>query len=186
MVQIEIDSGSGFCFGVTTAIRKAEEELEKGGILYCLGDMRLDIVDDAMELIERLRSLGVEVDVAGEIELCHLIEVLDDDGLGLGLTYETKYLSMTFLTEDHDLRGVFIILFLDALLELEHHRTGGIDDLDVVLTGELIGLRGFAMGTQQYLDIMQLAHIIVIDGDQSHLAQTITLHTIVDDITKTV
>ena len=41
MVQIEIDSGSGFCFGVTTAIRKAEEELEKGGILYCLGDIVL-------------------------------------------------------------------------------------------------------------------------------------------------
>ena len=28
-LQIEIDSGSGFCFGVTTAIRKAEEELPK-------------------------------------------------------------------------------------------------------------------------------------------------------------
>ena len=27
MIQIEIDSGSGFCFGVTTAIKKAEEEL---------------------------------------------------------------------------------------------------------------------------------------------------------------
>ena len=29
-MQIEIDHGSGFCFGVTTAIKKAEEELEKG------------------------------------------------------------------------------------------------------------------------------------------------------------
>ena len=28
MLQIEIDNGSGFCFGVTTAIQKAEEELE--------------------------------------------------------------------------------------------------------------------------------------------------------------
>ena len=28
MVNIEIDNGSGFCFGVTTAIQKAEEELE--------------------------------------------------------------------------------------------------------------------------------------------------------------
>ena len=28
--KIEIDEGSGFCFGVTTAIKKAEEELEKG------------------------------------------------------------------------------------------------------------------------------------------------------------
>ena len=26
-VEIEIDNGSGFCFGVTTAIKKAEEEL---------------------------------------------------------------------------------------------------------------------------------------------------------------
>ena len=38
-LQIEIDEGSGFCFGVTTAIKKAEEELAKGGSLYCLGDI---------------------------------------------------------------------------------------------------------------------------------------------------
>ena len=38
-MQIEIDSGSGFCFGVTTAIRKAEEELAAGKTLYCLGDI---------------------------------------------------------------------------------------------------------------------------------------------------
>ena len=28
-MQIEMDNGSGFCFGVTTAIKKAEEELAK-------------------------------------------------------------------------------------------------------------------------------------------------------------
>ena len=39
MLQIEIDNGSGFCFGVTTAIKKAEEELAKDGTLYCLGDI---------------------------------------------------------------------------------------------------------------------------------------------------
>ena len=33
-VQIEIDNGSGFCFGVTTAIKKAEEELAGGKTLY--------------------------------------------------------------------------------------------------------------------------------------------------------
>ena len=36
MVNVEIDEGSGFCFGVTTAIKKAEEELAKGTTLYCL------------------------------------------------------------------------------------------------------------------------------------------------------
>ena len=37
MHHIEIDKDSGFCFGVTTAISKAEEELAKGVPLYCWG-----------------------------------------------------------------------------------------------------------------------------------------------------
>ncbi len=53
-MQIEIDSGSGFCFGVTTAIKKAEEELSGGNTLYCLGD----IVHNGMEC-ERLRRMGL-------------------------------------------------------------------------------------------------------------------------------
>ena len=52
--QIEIDSESGFCFGVVTAIRKAEEELAKGIPLYCLGD----IVHNSAE-VERLRDKGL-------------------------------------------------------------------------------------------------------------------------------
>ena len=52
MVNIEIDEGSGFCFGVTTAIRKAEEELAKGNTLYCLGD----IVHNGQEC-ERLKKM---------------------------------------------------------------------------------------------------------------------------------
>lgn len=54
MLQIEIDEGSGFCFGVTTAIKKAEEELAKGTKLYCLGD----IVHNSME-VERLTQQGL-------------------------------------------------------------------------------------------------------------------------------
>ena len=51
---IEIDEGSGFCFGVTTAIRKAEEELAKSESLYCLGD----IVHNGRE-VERLKKMGL-------------------------------------------------------------------------------------------------------------------------------
>ena len=54
MVNIEIDNGSGFCFGVTTAIQKAEEELAKGNTLYCLGD----IVHNGQEC-ERLKKMGL-------------------------------------------------------------------------------------------------------------------------------
>lgn len=52
--KVEIDEGSGFCFGVTTAIRKAEEELSQGSMLYCLGD----IVHNSRE-VERLKQLGL-------------------------------------------------------------------------------------------------------------------------------
>ena len=52
---IEIDSNSGFCFGVVTAINKAEAELERSGRLACLGD----IVHNASE-VERLRLRGLQ------------------------------------------------------------------------------------------------------------------------------
>ena len=56
MAKVEIDEGSGFCFGVVTAINKAEEELSKSGTLYCLGD----IVHNSRE-VERLKAMGLYV-----------------------------------------------------------------------------------------------------------------------------
>lgn len=51
---VEIDEGSGFCFGVTSAIEKAEKELDGIHPLYCLGD----IVHNSDE-VERLRQKGL-------------------------------------------------------------------------------------------------------------------------------
>ncbi len=69
--KIEIDSGSGFCFGVTTAISKAEEELERTGVLYCLGD----IVHNAGE-VERLRKKGLITVDHEEFSKLHNVKVL--------------------------------------------------------------------------------------------------------------
>ena len=71
MIQIEIDSGSGFCFGVTTAIKKAEEELAQGKTLYCLGD----IVHNGMEC-ERLREMGLITINHEEMRELHDVKVL--------------------------------------------------------------------------------------------------------------
>ena len=71
MLQIEIDKGSGFCFGVTTAIQKAEEELAKGNKLYCLGD----IVHNGMEC-ERLREMGLITINHDELAQLHDAKVL--------------------------------------------------------------------------------------------------------------
>ena len=71
MIQIEIDEGSGFCFGVTTAIKKAEEELAAGTTLYCLGD----IVHNGMEC-ERLRQMGLITINHDELRQLHNVKVL--------------------------------------------------------------------------------------------------------------
>ena len=70
-LQIEIDEGSGFCFGVTTAIKKAEEELAKGGSLYCLGD----IVHNGME-VERLHAMGLVTITHDDLRRLHDVKVL--------------------------------------------------------------------------------------------------------------
>lgn len=86
MIQVEIDQGSGFCFGVTTAIRKAEEELSKGNTLYCLGD----IVHNGMEC-ERLRQLGLVTINHEELKsLCDTKVLLRAHGEP-PVTYETAH-----------------------------------------------------------------------------------------------
>ncbi len=70
-VTVEIDPGSGFCFGVVTAIRKAEEVLDKEGRLYCLGD----IVHNSAE-VERLRQRGLITITHADLEHLHDVKVL--------------------------------------------------------------------------------------------------------------
>lgn len=69
--MIEIDRDSGFCFGVTTAIRKAEEVLDREGALYCLGD----IVHNAAE-VERLRAKGLTTITHEQLLELHDVKVL--------------------------------------------------------------------------------------------------------------
>ncbi len=69
--MVEIDESSGFCFGVTTAINKAEEELAKGETLYCLGD----IVHNSKE-VERLRELGLVTINHEQLAQLHNVKVL--------------------------------------------------------------------------------------------------------------
>ena len=67
---VSIDNNSGFCFGVTSAIEKAEEELAKGQ-LFCLGD----IVHNGQE-VKRLELLGLETIDYDDLRTLHNIRVL--------------------------------------------------------------------------------------------------------------
>ena len=71
MATVEIDKASGFCFGVVTAIRKAEEELDKSGHRYCLGD----IVHNSNE-VERLKEKGLVTITHDELRSLHNVKVL--------------------------------------------------------------------------------------------------------------
>ena len=50
---VSIDVHSGFCFGVVEAIKKAEEFLDEGKLIYCLGQ----IVHNEEE-VKRLEKKG--------------------------------------------------------------------------------------------------------------------------------
>lgn len=54
-MHIEIDNKSGFCFGVQRAIAKAEELIENGETITCLGEMVHN-----HEEVERLEKLGMK------------------------------------------------------------------------------------------------------------------------------
>ena len=65
MVEVPIDRGSGFCFGVVKAIQSAERELKQTDELYSLGDL----VHNSLEM-ERLKALGLHT--IGHADLAHL------------------------------------------------------------------------------------------------------------------
>ena len=53
-MKVEIEPGSGFCFGVENAVRIAEEALRAGEEVYCLGE----IVHNDIE-VARLKGMGL-------------------------------------------------------------------------------------------------------------------------------
>ncbi|MCQ2325131.1 MAG: 4-hydroxy-3-methylbut-2-enyl diphosphate reductase [Paludibacteraceae bacterium] len=69
-LTVTIDTTAGFCFGVTSAIKKAEEELTKGP-LYCLGD----IVHNGQE-VERLAKQGLQTIDHQQLQQLHHTRVL--------------------------------------------------------------------------------------------------------------
>jgi 4-hydroxy-3-methylbut-2-enyl diphosphate reductase len=56
MIPIEIDDDAGFCFGVTDAIKAAEDYLKTHDYLFCLGE----IVHNENEL-QRLKAMGLKI-----------------------------------------------------------------------------------------------------------------------------
>ena len=140
----------------------------------------LDVVYDAMELVERLCCLRIKVYVAVEVELHHIVESLYHYGLALCLPHQPQHLGVAVLAEYHNLRvGVGVKLPLYPALQLQHHRACGVYYLDIVAPRQLVGLGRFAVSAQQYLGVVQPAQVFVVYGHEAHPAQPLALHAVV-------
>ena len=68
-----------------------------------------------------------------EVEFLDVVELFDDDGFAVCLSDEPKDLCMSVFAENDDLTFgivgfcVVLVLFFDALLELEDDGAGGVD-----------------------------------------------------------
>ena len=70
-LRVNIDPGSGFCFGVVYAVEMAEEILRTEGSLYCLGD----IVHNDQE-VARLEAMGLRIIDQETLRHLHGVKVL--------------------------------------------------------------------------------------------------------------
>jgi len=155
--QIEIDDSSGFCFGVTTAIKRAEEKLaeDKGAPLYCLGD----IVHNDME-VERLHQQGLITINHEELKKLHHAKVL--------LRAHGEPPETYALAKDNDIEIIDatcpVVLQLQKRIKKQYDESGSSADPQIVIFGkkghaEVLGLVGQTKGTAiviEHLDEVEL------------------------------
>lgn len=141
MAKVEIDEGSGFCFGVVTAIHKAEEELAKGETLYCLGD----IVHNSRE-VERLKAMGLITINHDEFNRLHNAKVLLRAHGEPPETYETARQNNIEIID----ATCPVVLRLQKRIKQEHSKDDN-KDKQIVIYGknghaEVLGLVGQTSG----------------------------------------
>ncbi|MGL4851671.1 MAG: 4-hydroxy-3-methylbut-2-enyl diphosphate reductase [Phocaeicola sp.] len=168
MMQVEIDEGSGFCFGVTTAIQKVEEELGKGKTLYCLGD----IVHNGQEC-ERLKELGLITINHKEFGELHNAKVLLRAHGEPPSTYE--------LAKKNNIEIIDatcpVVLRLQKRILQEYHSTIQGEKKQIVIYGknghaEVLGLVGQTKGEAIVIDSVEEAKALDFTKDIRLYSQT--------------
>ena len=167
MLSIDIDENSGFCFGGTTAIQKAEEELKKGGILYCLGD----IVHNSIEC-ERLKKLGLITIDHGQYRQLHNAKVLLRAHGEPPLTYA--------IAKENNLELIDatcpVVLKLQQRIKRKWEETAD-DDRQIVIYGqaghaEVLGLVGQTDGEAIVIESQEQIETVDPDKDTYIYSQT--------------
>ena len=165
-IHIEIDEHSGFCFGVTTAIRKAEEELREGSPLYCLGD----IVHNDREC-QRLHQMGLQTIGHADYAHLHHAKVLLRAHGEPPQTYQTARLNNINIID----ATCPVVLQLQRRIRKEYELHG--KDCQIAIFGkhghaEVLGLVGQTEGTALVLDTLEDAAQLDFSRDISLFSQT--------------
>lgn len=168
MVNVEIDNGSGFCFGVTTAIKKAEEELAKGNTLYCLGD----IVHNGQEC-ERLKKMGLITINHEEFAQLHHVKVLLRAHGEPPATYELARKNQIEIID----ATCPVVLRLQKRIKQEYDNTQNGRSKQIVIYGknghaEVLGLVGQTNGTAIVIENLEEANRLDFTKDIRLYSQT--------------
>ena len=178
MANVEIDKSSGFCFGVVTAIHKAEEELAKGGTLYCLGD----IVHNSRE-VERLKAMGLITINHEEFSRLHHAKVLLRAHGEPPETYETARKNQIEIID----ATCPVVLQLQKRIKQEYNRTDD-PEKQIVIYGksghaEVLGLVGQTAGKAIVIESLEEAKQLdfnksifreIVEYIQAHIAPHLT------------
>lgn len=167
MTKVEIDEGSGFCFGVVTAIRKAEEELAHSGRLYCLGD----IVHNSRE-VERLNEMGLITINHEELKQLHHAKVLLRAHGEPPETYEIARKNHIEIID----ATCPVVLRLQRRIKQEFQKTDD-PDKQIVIYGknghaEVLGLVGQTMGKAIVIEKLEEVHSLDMNRSIRLYSQT--------------
>ena len=164
-MKVEIDEHSGFCFGVTTAISKAEEELATGQPLFCLGD----IVHNGREC-ERLRKLGLKTVEHSDLQHLYDTKLLLRAHGEPPQTYETARKNGLQIID----ATCPVVLNLQRRIKAEY---ADHPETQIVIYGkqghaEVIGLVGQTDGKAIVVSSLEEAEHLNIDGKIALFSQT--------------
>ena len=137
----------------------------------------------AQRRVDELRAKGVEVDFA------EVLAVFDDHGLPMSLSHQPVYFGVSCFPINDDLRlfgRVGVIGRFYFSLQLQHDGASGVDDFDVVLGGDAVGLGRLAVGTQQHFHVVQMFELLVVDCDEAFGFEPFHFVAVVDDVAETV
>lgn len=165
-MQIEIDQHSGFCFGVTRAIGKAEEELQTEGTLFCLGD----IVHNGREC-ERLQKMGLKTINHEQLHAISHAKVLLRAHGEPPSTYETAEKNSIEIID----ATCPVVLHLQKRIKTEYEM--GTPGRQIVIFGErghaeVLGLVGQTEGHAIVIETLQEAETLDFSHDICLYSQT--------------